>query len=66
MERCVDKSEGQPSKQRKSWQYDYASTNVVRCHWVRQKIFQPSTMLGHGEKLQTIQNYSHGSDRCVE
>ncbi|CAL2258459.1 unnamed protein product [Prunus armeniaca] len=50
MERCIGKSEGQPSKQGKSWQRDYASINVVRCHWTRQKSFN------HDQCWETVKN----------
>ncbi|CAL8138450.1 unnamed protein product [Prunus armeniaca] len=65
MERCIDKSERQCLKWRKSCQQDYASINVVRCHWLRQKNFPKSPMLGGGKKLFEIQNYSYRSDRVV-
>ncbi|BBH02058.1 hypothetical protein Prudu_012509 [Prunus dulcis] len=39
---------------------NYSSTNVVQCNQGWQKKFQPSRMLGGGEILQTLHNYSTG------
>ncbi|CAL9005794.1 unnamed protein product, partial [Prunus brigantina] len=55
MEKCLDKSKGEHLKWSKSIRRDHTSTNVVRCHGVRQKKFCAFPMLGSCEGLFEIQ-----------